>query len=50
MVIDLVHNKCRISGCGKSKFLQQHECFKFDSKNLNEDNSVVLFERCADTN
>ncbi len=43
-------DKCRISGCGEPKFLQQHECFKFDSKNLNVDNSVVLFERCEDTN
>ena len=42
-------DKCRISRCGKPVFLRQHEGFKFESKNLNEDTSVVLFERLEET-
>lgn len=42
-------DKCRISGCGEPVFLRQHEGFKFESKNLNEDTSVVLFERREET-
>ena len=42
-------DECRISGCGEPMFLQQLEDFKFETKNLNEDASVVLFERCMET-
>lgn len=38
-------DKCRISRCGEPRFLQQHEGFKFESKDLDDDTSVVLFER-----
>lgn len=42
-------DECRISGCGEPSLLQQHEAFKFESGNLNDDTSVVLYERCEDT-
>ncbi|UCH32570.1 MAG: hypothetical protein JSV05_04100, partial [Candidatus Bathyarchaeota archaeon] len=42
-------NECRISGCGEPMFLQQLGDFKFESKNLNEDTNVVLFERRIET-
>jgi len=42
-------NKCRVSMCGEPKFLQQHEGFKFDSKDLDDESSVILFERCEES-
>ena len=42
-------DECRISGCGEPSFLQHHEGFEFESGNLNEDTSVVLYERHRDT-
>ena len=42
-------DECRISGCGEPMFLQQLEDFKFETKNLNEDARVVLFERRVET-
>ena len=38
-------DKCRVSGCGEPSFLQQHEDFKFEPKDLDNGTSVVLFER-----
>jgi len=38
-------NECQVPGCGKARFLRLHEDFKFDSKGLNDETSVVLFER-----
>jgi hypothetical protein len=42
-------NKCRVSMCGEPKFLQQHEGFKFDLKDLDDESSVILFERCEES-
>ena len=41
-------DKCRVSRCGEYRFLQQHEGFKFESKNLDDETSIVLFERCEE--
>jgi len=38
-------DKCRVPRCGESRFLQQHEGFKFESRDLDDETSVVLFER-----
>ena len=38
-------DKCRVPGCGEYRFLQQHEGFKFESKDLDDETNVVLFER-----
>jgi hypothetical protein len=40
-------DKCRVPGCGEYKFLQQHEGFRFESKDLDDETNVVLFE-CGD--
>jgi hypothetical protein len=42
-------DKCRVSMCGEPKFLQQHEGFEFDSKDLDDESSVILFERCEES-
>jgi hypothetical protein len=42
-------DECRTSRCGEPKFLRQHEDFKFESDDLNEDTSVVLFRRHEET-
>ena len=39
-------DKCRVPMCGETMFLQQHEDFKFEPKDLDDGTSVVLFERC----
>ena len=39
-------DKCRVPGCGEPGFLQQHERFEFESKDLDDETSIVLFERC----
>ncbi len=38
-------DKCRVPGCGEIKFLQKHEGFDFESKDLDDKANVVLFER-----
>ena len=38
-------DKCRVPRCGEYKFLQQHEGFRFDSNDLDDEANVVLFER-----
>lgn len=38
-------DKCRVPRCGEYRFLQQHEGFKFESKDLDDETNVVLFER-----
>ena len=43
-------DKCRVSGCGETMFLQQHEDFKFEPKDLDDETSVVLFKRCDKSN
>lgn len=42
-------NKCRVSMCGEPKFLQQHKGFKFELKDLDDESSVILFERCEES-
>ena len=37
--------KCLVSECGKPRFLQQHEDFNFDAKDLHDRSAVVLFDR-----
>jgi len=39
--------ECLVAGCGEIKFLRRHEGFEFDSKELNNQTSVVLFDRQA---
>lgn len=41
---------CRIAGCGEPKFLRRHEGFTFETRNLDNDAGVVLFERHTGTN
>jgi len=41
-------DQCRVSRCGEYRFLQQHEGFKFESKNLDDETSIVLFDRCEE--
>ena len=41
-------NECRVPGCGEPCFLQRHEDFEFDSRNLSEATNIVLFDRCED--
>ena len=42
-------DKCRVSMCGEPKFLQQHKGFKFELKDLDDESSVILFERCEES-
>lgn len=42
-------DKCRVSMCGEPKFLQQHKGFKFESKDLDDESSVILFGRCEES-
>ena len=42
-------DKCRVPRCGETRFLQQHEDFKFEPKDLDNETSVVLFERCEES-
>lgn len=39
--------ECLVAGCGEIKFLRRHEEFEFESKDLNNQTSVVLFDRQA---
>jgi len=38
-------DKCRVSRCGETSFLQQHEGFRFESKDLDDETHVILLER-----
>jgi hypothetical protein len=38
-------DKCLVPGCGEYKFPQQHEGFRFEPKDLDDETNVVLFER-----
>jgi len=38
-------DKFRVPGCGETRFLQQHEGFQFEPKDLDDEANVVLFER-----
>jgi hypothetical protein len=42
-------DKCHVSRCGEIRFLQQHEDFKFEPKDLDDGTGVVLFERCEES-
>jgi len=39
--------ECLAARCGEIKFLRRHEGFEFESKDLNDQTSVVLFDRQA---
>jgi len=36
---------CRVPGCGKFRFLRQHEGFNFDPKNVDCQTSIILLNR-----
>ena len=38
-------DKCLVPGRGEYKCLQQHEGFRFERKDLDDETNVVLFER-----
>jgi hypothetical protein len=38
-------DKCRVYRCGETRFLQQHEGFESESKDLDDETNVVPFER-----
>ena len=42
-------NECLVPGCGEPRFLQRHEDFEFDLRNLNEATNIVLLDRCEKT-
>jgi len=42
-------DKCSVPGCGDTRFLQQYEDFKFDSKDLDDEISVILLEHCEES-
>ena len=37
--------ECRVSGCGASRFLRQHDDFVFDPRSLDPARSIALFDR-----
>jgi len=38
-------DECRVAGCGETRFLRQHEDFKFEPEDLHDERSTILFER-----
>jgi hypothetical protein len=39
------HRDCSVAGCGKNRFLAQHEGFVFRSESLASERSAILFDR-----